>query len=174
MPGGEPRPATPEDLASLPVLEVAAGRIFAAVGMAAVGEYPPPRPDDLRAHQRDGRLWVVDRGGHPVGYLMVGVLDGCGHVEQVSLHPDHAGHGIGAALVEHAAGWATERGLPALTLTTFADVPWNAPYYERLGFRRLGAEGLTPGLRDIRAREAAIGLDRWPRCCMRRDLPALP
>jgi hypothetical protein len=55
-------------------------------------------------------------------------------------------------------------------LTTFTDVPWNAPYYQRLGFRRLSDDKLTPGLRAIRAREAAIGLDRWPRCCMRRDL----
>ena len=25
-------------------------------------------------------------------------------------------------------------GLPCLTLTTFRDVPWNAPWYSRLGF----------------------------------------
>jgi hypothetical protein len=47
-------------------------------------------------------------------------------------------------------------------------VPWNAPYYERLGFRRV--DDLTPGLRAIRAAEAARGLDRWPRVAMRRDL----
>jgi hypothetical protein len=57
-----------------------------------------------------------------------------------------------------------------LTLTTFAEVPWNAPYYLRCGFRRLGVRELTPGLRAIREREAAHGLDRWPRVCMRRDL----
>ncbi|EST37103.1 hypothetical protein N566_14850, partial [Streptomycetaceae bacterium MP113-05] len=61
-------------------------------------------------------------------------------------------------------------GLPALTLTTFADVPWNAPYYERCGFRPLAVHQETPGLRRRRAHEAAAGLDRWPRLCMRRDL----
>jgi hypothetical protein len=50
------------------------------------------------------------------------------------------------------------------------DVPWNAPYYTRCGFRALDDRELTPGLRAIRAHEAAIGLDRWPRVCMRRDL----
>ena len=74
------------------------------------------------------------------------------------------------ALIEQAVAWAGQRGLGAVTLTTFTDVPWNAPYYERLGFRRLSGDELTPGLKAIRAREAAIGLDRWPRCCMRRDL----
>ena len=60
---------------------------------------------------------------------------------------------------------------PALTLTTFEHVPWNAPYYARLGFRILDDAEVTPGLRAIRQREAEIGLDRWPRVCMRRDLP---
>ena len=63
-------------------------------------------------------------------------------------------------------------GLPALTLTTFAYVPWNAPYYARCGFRVLDDAEITPGLRAIREQEAALGLDRWPRVCMRRDLEA--
>jgi GNAT superfamily N-acetyltransferase len=92
------------------------------------------------------------------------------HVEQVSVHPDHARRGIGAALIEHVAGWAGERGSAALTLTTFADVPWNGPYYERLGFRVLAGADLTPGLRAVRAQEAAHGLDEWPRIAMRREL----
>ncbi|NUO59744.1 MAG: GNAT family N-acetyltransferase, partial [Hamadaea sp.] len=57
------------------------------------------------------------------------------------------------------------------TLTTFVEVPWNAPYYARHGYRLLGEDELTSGLRAIRAREAALGLDKWPRTAMRRDLP---
>ena len=49
-------------------------------------------------------------------------------------------------------------------------MPWNGPYYERCGFRVLADDELTPGLREIRAHEIALGLDRWPRVCMRRDL----
>jgi hypothetical protein len=49
-------------------------------------------------------------------------------------------------------------------------VPWNGPYYRRLGFREVPPAEETPGLRRVRAHEAAIGLDRWPRLCMRRDL----
>jgi hypothetical protein len=51
-------------------------------------------------------------------------------------------------------------------------VPWNAPYYVRCGFRVLDDAEVTPGLRAIRRREAEMGLDRWPRVCMRRDIPA--
>jgi GNAT superfamily N-acetyltransferase len=128
--------------------------------------------DEMLTYQQDGRAWVTtDEQDRPIAYLLALWVDGVAHVEQVSVHPEHAGHGIGAALIEHVAGWARAHGSPALTLTTFADVPWNAPYYERLGFRRLSDDELTPGLRAIRAEEAAHGLDEWPRLAMRRDLP---
>jgi hypothetical protein len=54
-------------------------------------------------------------------------------------------------------------------LTTFASVPWNAPYYSRCGFRILDDAELAPGLRAIRQREAELGLDKWLRVCMCRD-----
>jgi predicted N-acetyltransferase YhbS len=88
----------------------------------------------------------------------------------VSVHPDVAGRRIGRGLIEHLAAWARERAAPALTLTTFAEVPWNAPYYQRLGFRILADRELTAGLRQIRTAEAEHGLDRWPRVAMRREL----
>lgn len=51
------------------------------------------------------------------------------------MHPDRARQGLGKRLLVTAAAWAQQQGLAALTLTTYAHVPWNAPYYERLGFR---------------------------------------
>lgn len=86
------------------------------------------------------------------------------------MHPDHAGRRIGFRLIETLAAWARDRGVPALTLTTFTEVAWNGPYYLRCGFRYLTDDELTPGLREIRAAEAVAGLDAWPRACMRRDL----
>lgn len=50
---------------------------------------------------------------------------------------------------------------PGRSLTTFGHVPWNAPYYARWRFRVLDDAELAPGLRAIRQREAALGLDRW-------------
>ena len=58
---------------------------------------------------------------------------------------------------------------PAITLTTYADVPWNAPYYARRGFVEISEFG--PGLRAEREREQQLGLDEvGPRVVMRRDL----
>ncbi|MGW0551046.1 GNAT family N-acetyltransferase [Streptomyces altiplanensis] len=171
------RHATLAELPALQAIERAAGEPFRALGMAAIADDEPPSLDALARHQRAGHAWVaVDTGsgsgsdGHPVAYLISDVVDAAAHIEQVSVHPSAARRGTGRALIGHLATTAAAEGLTALTLTTFTHVPWNAPYYARLGFRALADSELTPGLRRIRAAEAGHGLDRWPRVCMRREL----
>jgi GNAT superfamily N-acetyltransferase len=171
MTGSLIRVARAGDVEVMRLIEVAAGRAFATVGMDAVAGDEALPAGELLDYQRDGRAWVAtDANELVVAYLIALWVDDVVHIEQVSVHPGYARRGIGAALIEHVAGWARERGSAALTLTTFAEVAWNAPYYERLGFRRLAEEELTPGLRAIRAEEAAHGLDEWPRLGMRREL----
>ncbi|MBW0103674.1 GNAT family N-acetyltransferase [Pseudonocardia sp. KRD291] len=164
------RVASVGDVTAMQAVERAAGEPFRGLGMDAVADDEPPAAEVLRGFVDGGRAWVAESGGAVVAYLVADVVDGCGHVEQVSVHPDHAGHRCGAALVEHLAAWSRQRGHPALTLTTYRDVPWNGPYYARCGFRALNGDELGPGLRTIRADEAARGLDRWPRIAMRREL----
>jgi GNAT superfamily N-acetyltransferase len=165
------RAAREPDIPAMQSIEVEAGRMFLALGMDRVAGDDPFSAAELREYLGDGRAWVVaDAADHVVAYILALWVDGLAHVEQVSVLPSSAGQGLGASLVEHVAGWAREHRSPALTLTTFAEVPWNAPYYERLGFRRLPDAELTPGLRAIRAEEAAHGLDEWPRLAMRREL----
>lgn len=167
------RPAAPGELPALQDVERAAGTPFHDVGMPDIAEDEPPALDLLERYRRAGRCWVaaVTDDDRPVAYLIAEPVDGALHVDQISVHPAAARRGVGRTLLAHAASRAREEGLTALTLTTFTDVPWNAPYYARLGFRTLTEPELTPGLRRIRAEEAAYGLDRWPRVCMRRDVP---
>ncbi len=94
------------------------------------------------------------------------------HVEQLSVRPDQQRRGTGRALVEHVRAWAVDHGRPGITLTTFTDVPWNRPLFERLGFRVLGEDEIGPGLQEVRRTEANRGLDPELRVCMRRDLQA--
>ncbi|TFV63231.1 UNVERIFIED_ORG: GNAT family N-acetyltransferase [Bacillus sp. AZ43] len=99
--------------------------------MTLVAEDEPPSIGTLREYRRAGRAWVrADADDRAVAYVLADVVDGCAHLEQVTVHPDAAGHGHGRDLVEHLAAWAADRHLPAITLTTFVDVPWNAPYYD--------------------------------------------
>lgn len=150
-------------------IERAAGQCFRDIGMPEIADDEPLPLDELARYQRTGRAWAaVDQADTPVAYLIADHVDGNLHIEQVSVHPDSARQGIGRSLLDHAAKQAATRGIHALTLTTFADVPWNAPYYARCGFQRLDDDLLGPGLLDIRTREAAHGLDRWPRLFMYR------
>ena len=173
------RAAVEDDLPVMREIERAAGAVFAEIGMREIADDEPLSLAELAGYQREGRAWVADDGaGRPVAYLIADLVDGNVHIEQVSVHPVAARQGIGRGLLEHAAAYATARGASALTLTTFAEVPWNAPYYARCGFRVVPDSDLSPGLNDIRSREIAHGLYRWPRVTMWRplnpDAPAGP
>lgn len=165
------RNARPDELPLLIAIERAAGEQFRSLGMDVVTDDEPRSVDELAPYVEGGRALVAaDADDRPMGYLLLDVVDRAAHIEQVSVHPDHARRGIGRALVERAAEWAGRHELDSLTLTTFVRVPWNGPYYERLGFRYLAREEETPGLRAIRDGERAAGLDAWPRACMRLGL----
>jgi GNAT superfamily N-acetyltransferase len=164
-------PAQPEDGEALRQIERLAGERFREVGLGAVADDEPPSLATLAAYAADQRAWVAtDDAGAPIGYVLVDVVDGCAHVEQISVRPDHQGEGVGQALLGRVRAWAVETGCPALTLTTFADVPWNGPLYEHLGFRVLAEADIGPELRALRSAEAAHGLDPSTRVCMRLDL----
>jgi len=168
------RAARESDLAVMQDIERAAGSLFREVGMPQIAEDEPLPLAELARFEQDGRAWVaVDDAGIPAAYLIAELVDGCVHVEQVSVHPRAARQKVGRMLLEYAAVDAAASGIGALTLTTFAEVPWNAPYYARCGFRVLGESELSPGLRAITDRERAHGLHRWPRVCMRWDLSSL-
>lgn len=165
------RRVRPEDVGRLQAIQLAAGSSFRDIGMHAVADSPPLATDSLSGYRRAGRAWAAaDEHDDPVGFVVVDVVDGCAHVEQVSVHPAHAGQRIGAMLIDHVAGWAIRHGLAALTLITFRGVPWNAPYYERLGFHELAATDVTPGLAALATAEPDLGRGADSRVCMRREL----
>lgn len=166
------RPARADDLPVLPEIERAAAEPFRTLGMQAVADGDLPTVAELAVYQQEGRAWVHtgDAGDLPVAYLLVAEVDGHAHIEQVSVHPDHARRGLGRELLGEAERWALARGLTTMSLTTFADVAWNGPYYARLGFTVVPDGEVTEGLRAIRAHEAARGLDRWPRVTMIRRI----
>ena len=152
-------------------IERRAGERFRTVGLGPVADHAPASLDELAGYALDGRAWTaVDEADHPVGYVLVDVVDGNAHVEQMSVAPEHQGVGIGRALLDIVRRWALETGHASITLTTFDSVPWNRPLYEHLGFRVLPADEIGPELSAVRQSEAELGLDPAMRVCMSLDV----
>jgi GNAT superfamily N-acetyltransferase len=160
------RAARPGELQRLVALEVEAGQLFATVGLHEVATHVPDLAA-LRDSHEQGRVWVVEEDGPVAGYIVAAVLDGNAHIEQVSVAPSYAGRGIGATLLHHVESWGRSLDLPATTLTTFRDVPWNALYYARLGYVELPLERRGPELTATMEHEASMpGIDEARRCAM--------
>ena len=132
------RSARADEGPALQEIERLAGERFRTIGRPEVADDDPPALDVLASYAQAARSWVaVDDTDAPIGYVLVDVVDGAAHIEQVSVAPAHQGNGVGRALVDAVASWAGASGMASITLTTFTDVPWNAPLYRRLGFRAL-------------------------------------
>jgi ribosomal protein S18 acetylase RimI-like enzyme len=170
------------DVAAMQRLEVDAGRRFGDIGLHSIAGDDPAPAEELAGYVEGGRAWVAvlahdgEPGGsaEPVGYAIARVVDGEGHLDQVSVGVGHGRRGIGRALAEVVCSWAADQGFAAVTLTTFRDVAWNGPLYRRWGFEVLDGEQLTPELAAIRRAEQARGIDVAPRQAMRRSLSAHP
>lgn len=125
-----------------------------------------PAPSGAARADQPGHLLVAadsgatDAPGGVVGFahvvLLEDGLDVRAHLEQVSVLPAHGRRGTGAALVRAAAEEARWDGHDELTLCTYRDLPWNAPFYAGLGFEVVEPRGV---LSAIRAREHSLGLD---------------
>jgi GNAT superfamily N-acetyltransferase len=171
------RPTYRVELARATDIEHLAAIERAAVSLFAPGQIPDGLRaevtpiEELRAAHDAGLLWVARASTGPVvGFAIVDLLAGGPHLEEIDVHPDHGRRGVGRALVEAVLDWAWAAGHRIVTLTTFRDVAWNAPFYERLGFRVLDRSELTAELVAIVGNERARGLDPGRRVVMRCDL----
>jgi len=116
-----------------------------------------------------GHLWVALADDVPVGFAHVKVLEPTvAHLEEIDVHPEHGRRGLGTKLVMAVCAWAGRDGHRSVTLTTFRDLPWNMPFYARLGFQVIVPEEFSPALRSVIEDETRRGLDPTRRVAMRR------
>jgi GNAT superfamily N-acetyltransferase len=171
------RPAAPSEVAALAAVERDGDRRYQGYDGIPPGFDDIVAPAILAAAAEEGRLWVAvlmvghgdgsasDDGG-VVGFALAETIDGAAHLAQLSVRLDAQGRGIGRRLVAAVVDWARQAGSDSLTLCTFADVAWNRPLYEHLGFVVLAPERLTPELRAVFEADAAFGLDMARRVVM--------
>lgn len=161
--------ARPADLTSLAAVELAAARLLTGHAPASVLA-ETTSPETLAEAQRAGHLWVVLKDDAPIGFAHVEAIEGDAvHLEEIDVHPEHGRRGLGTTLVLHVCRWAVLNGYESITLTTFRDVPWNMPFYARLGFDVVPPDRLSPALRAVVEDERRRGLDPSRRVVMRRQ-----
>src|SRR5690606_25114730 len=87
---------------------------------------------------------------------------------------EHGRRGLGTRLVQAVIAWAQARGFGHLVLMTFRHLPWNAPFYRKLGFLPVPHEAMGPGLAGLFDEEAQAGIDPGKRIAMWLALPPRP
>jgi ribosomal protein S18 acetylase RimI-like enzyme len=166
------RPATVDDVPGMQAAEVAATERFRGIEdprIARCADAPPYSTAGLERASIERRAWVaVDDCGLIIGFAVAWVVDGEGHLDELAVAPAHGRRGVGRALVDEVVAWTVAQELAAITLTTFRDVPWNGPYYAKLGFKEFLHDQSGPDHAQSWQDQADNGLDMSRRLFMSR------
>ncbi|RUU15721.1 GNAT family N-acetyltransferase [Mesorhizobium sp. M7A.F.Ca.AU.002.06.1.1] len=157
------------DADALPDIEQSEGDAYREVAeLAWIADDENQTVERHRELIAKGTCWVaVEQDGRTVAFLSAEIQDDTLHIWELAARLDRQRSGIGRALLEKAITDARERRLVAITLTTFRDVIWNAPFYPKLGFQVLGETHAGDRLRQILRREIEHGMPASRRCAMR-------
>jgi predicted N-acetyltransferase YhbS len=161
------RPALTTEIEAVREIERASAQRFIGLMDALAADEPSPA-EVLAARIVAGGLLVADVEGEVAAFVMFRPVGDSLYIEQIDVLPAFERRRIGASLIDAVADQARTSGLSRLTLSTFRDVPWNAPYYRRLGFIDIDDKKLAPDLLEIRREHLARGLDESLRVFMER------
>lgn len=161
------RQAHEADLPLLPAIERSAATLFCNVGLGWIVESPTVSREKLEVSQRGGTVWVAtDQEDEPCGFLLAYELDGTLYIDELSVAAAWQKRGLGRSLLYRAISYARSCGYPAVTLTTYRDIPWNGPFYSCHGFVEMSPDEISPGLRDELETGIRNGHDPDRRCAM--------
>lgn len=158
------RLARPADAAALPQIERDAAITFA--DEPAIAIIRARSEADFARSIRRGHCLVAHVDEAMAGFLVAEPFSRELHIWQVSVTPAFQRRGIGSGLVRAGQIDARNTGFKALTLTTFRDLAWNAPFFARLGFDEVTAIDAHMRLAGELANEVDDGLPAERRCAM--------
>jgi GNAT superfamily N-acetyltransferase len=131
-PDDAPRLANDADLPALREIVRAAYDPY----LARMDRAPAPLLADMRPRIGDGHVWIV---GRPVkGLICLCAVDDALLIENLAVHPNAQGTGLGGRLMGFAEQLARRKGLDRLTLYTNEVMTENLAIYGHLGYREVG------------------------------------
>ncbi|QYJ23209.1 GNAT family N-acetyltransferase [Achromobacter sp. ES-001] len=162
------------DLTRLADIERSAAQRFLGTDMAWAVDGDTLPLDTLRQALAAGLLWVAVDGERLCGFALAMPLDGDLYLAEMSVAMPEQGRGLGRALMRAVLDHARQADrYRAVVLTTDLHLPWNAPFYRRLGFDVV-APSYSSGLQARLQAEAAAGFDSARRCAMAYPLAQRP
>lgn len=177
--GYQIRSARVEEISLLSQIEQSAASLFLDTPYTFLLNDAPLPLDFVQQQFQAGRVWVAvncreQSKNHQhetvVGYAIACEVDDTLYLQQLDVAPEHGRRGIGSALVNTVCAWAKAQGYRIISLSTFRGIPWNAPFYSKLGFCPVDEAELTTGFQQIRLKEVAAGLPIFDRAIMQRVL----
>jgi ribosomal protein S18 acetylase RimI-like enzyme len=126
----EIRPARVEDAPAISQCVAAAYRHY----IARLGKLPGPMLDDYREVIQQHHVLVLTEGPNIIGVLVLIRQIQTLLVDNVAVHPDYQGKGLGRNLVAFAEEEAQRLGLTTVTLYTNERMTENIELYKRLGY----------------------------------------
>lgn len=157
--GYQIRAARVEELPLLSHIEELASCLFLNTPYSFLVDADPLSLELVQQRFQSGQVWVaVALHEAVVGYAIACEIDDTLYLQQIDVKPEHGQKGIGAAIVKTVCDWAKHHGYRIISLSTFRDIPWNAPFYSKLGFRPLDDAELTTGFQQLRLKEFEAGL----------------
>ena len=162
------RLAVPEDAQLLPAIEISAAQAFRMINeLSWLADSPPMSIERHSQLIALSTCWVaLDAENQPQGFLSSERYGSYLHIYELSVMQSMQGKGTGRRLIEAAKGYARSSRLSFITLTTFTNVPWNAPFYSRVGFQTKATTDLDQRLAGILSEEYRHGFAPESRCAM--------
>ncbi len=106
----------------------------------------------IQAHENK-TLWIAVEQEKPIGFLAATPLDDALHIQEISVEFGCQGKGFGRDLINAVIAETRIREYSGISLTTNRIIPWNGPFYERIGFKEVQLEDCPNGLHDLLLKE---------------------
>lgn len=160
------RRAVAADIPLMQALERDAAQAFRTIGYDFCADGPVRSATEHERGLRYGASFIAEEDGVGAGFILLWSVDGHAHLTEISVAEAFQKRGVGRALIDKGEAWARAQGFDAITLTTFRDVSWNAPFYRALGYVELEPDAAQGDLAAIRQEESDAGYAAKPRIAM--------